>query len=33
MTNPAVIDAKGMKIPEGILDAMFTICIAMHDLE
>jgi malate synthase len=32
MTNPAVIDARGEEIPEGILDAMFTICIAMHDL-
>lgn len=32
MTNPAVIDANGEEIPEGILDAMFTICIAMHDL-
>tara|TARA_B100001094_G_C18172956_1_gene796249 strand:- start:1547 stop:2704 length:1158 start_codon:yes stop_codon:yes gene_type:complete len=32
MTNPAVIDASGEEIPEGILDAMFTICIAMHDL-
>jgi malate synthase len=32
MTNPAVIDASGGEIPEGILDAMFTICIAMHDL-
>ncbi|MDA9932483.1 malate synthase G [Gammaproteobacteria bacterium] len=32
MTNPAIIDASGEEIPEGILDAMFTICIAMHDL-
>ena len=32
MTNPALIDASGEEIPEGILDAMFTICIAMHDL-
>jgi malate synthase len=32
MTNPAVIDENGEEIPEGILDAMFTICIAMHDL-
>ena len=33
MTNPAVLDIKGNEIPEGILDAMFTICIAKHDLE
>ena len=33
MTNPAVIDKDGSEIPEGILDAMFTICIAKHDLQ
>jgi len=33
MTNPAVIDKEGSEIPEGILDAMFTICIAKHDLQ
>jgi malate synthase len=32
MTNSAVLDTEGREIPEGILDAMFTICIAMHDL-
>jgi len=32
MTNPAILDQNGDEIPEGILDAMFTICIAMHDL-
>ena len=32
MTNPAVLDKEGGEIPEGILDAMFTICIAKHDL-
>ena len=32
MTNPAVLDKEGSEIPEGILDAMFTICIAKHDL-
>ena len=32
MTIPAVLDQNGYEVPEGILDAMFTICIAMHDL-
>ena len=32
MTNPGVLDAAGNEVPEGIIDAMFTICIAMHDL-
>ena len=32
MTNPSVLDAQGNEVPEGIIDAMFTICIAMHDL-
>ena len=32
MTNPAVLDTNGDEVPEGILDAMFTICIAKHDL-
>ena len=32
MTSPAVVDANGDEVPEGILDAMFTICIAKHDL-
>ena len=32
MTNPGVLDAQGNEVPEGIIDAMFTICIAMHDL-
>jgi malate synthase len=32
MTNPAVLDSNGDEVPEGIIDAMFTICIAMHDL-
>jgi malate synthase len=32
MTNPAILDQDGNEVPEGILDAMFTICIAMHDL-
>ena len=33
MTNPAVLDKDGNEIPEGILDAMFTICVSKHDLE
>ena len=32
MTNPAILDQHGQEVPEGILDAMFTICIALHDL-
>ena len=32
MTSPAILDQHGQEVPEGILDAMFTICIAMHDL-
>ena len=32
MTNPGVLDSAGNEVPEGIIDAMFTICIAMHDL-
>ena len=32
MTNPAILDVDGNEVPEGIMDAMFTICIAMHDL-
>ena len=33
MTNPAILDKDDNEVPEGILDAMFTICIAMHDLK
>ncbi|OUV77369.1 MAG: malate synthase G, partial [Rickettsiales bacterium TMED131] len=32
MTNPGVLDSQGNEVPEGIIDAMFTICIAMYDL-
>ena len=34
MTNPAILySSEDKEIPEGIMDAMFTICIAMHDLK
>ncbi|MGB6105076.1 MAG: malate synthase G [Pusillimonas sp.] len=32
MTNPAILDQEGREVPEGILDAVFTSLIAMHDL-
>ena len=32
MTNEAILDAQGDEVPEGILDALFTSLIAMHDL-
>ena len=31
MTNPAIIDASGFEAPEGIMDAMITALIALHD--
>jgi malate synthase len=33
MTNPAVLLADGSEAPEGILDAVFTSAIGMHDLK
>ena len=32
MTNPAIVDAAGEEIFEGIMDGMFTAMIALHDL-
>jgi malate synthase len=33
MTNPAIIDGNGNEIFEGILDAVVTVTIALHDLK
>ena len=33
MTNPAILDKNGREAPEGILDAMISSMIAMHDLQ
>ncbi len=33
MTNPAIVDGQGTEIPEGLLDALCTTMIAMHDLK
>ena len=33
MSNPAVLDRDGNEVPEGILDAMFTSAIALHDIK
>jgi len=33
MTTPAILDRDGNEIGEGLMDAMFTTAIAMHDLD
>ncbi len=33
MTNPTVFDAEGREIGEGIMDALVTVMIALHDLQ
>ena len=33
MTNPAILDKNGLEVPEGIMDAMITSMIAIHDLK
>jgi len=33
MTNPAILDRDGLEVGEGLMDAMCTIMIAIHDLE
>ncbi|WP_445811303.1 malate synthase G, partial [Yoonia sp.] len=33
MTNPAIIDADGAEVFEGLMDAMITTLIALHDLK
>lgn len=32
MTNPAILDRDGKEVPEGIMDAMVTALIALHDI-
>ncbi|MGY6549001.1 MAG: malate synthase G [Roseinatronobacter sp.] len=33
MTNPAILDADGQEIFEGLMDAMMTVTAALHDLK
>ncbi len=33
MTNPAIVDGKGDEVFEGLMDAMITVLIALHDLK
>jgi len=32
MTNPAILDRDGAQVPEGVMDAMMTALIALHDI-
>jgi len=32
MTKPAILDAEGQEVFEGLMDALITVAIAMHDL-
>ncbi len=32
MTNPAILDRDGLEVPEGLMDAMITALIALHDI-
>ena len=33
MTNPAIVLEDGSEVPEGLMDAMITVLIALHDLK
>ncbi|MCY1128563.1 malate synthase G [Frigidibacter sp. RF13] len=33
MTNPAILLPDGTEVPEGLMDAMITVTIALHDLQ
>ncbi|PYE85652.1 malate synthase G [Pseudoroseicyclus aestuarii] len=33
MTNPAILDQDDREVPEGLIDAVVTVLIAMHDLQ
>lgn len=33
MTNPAILDAEGNEVPEGIMDGVITSLISLHDLK
>jgi malate synthase len=33
MTNPAILDRDGLEVGDGLMDAMCTVAIAIHDLE
>ena len=33
MTNPAILDKEGNEVPEGIMDAMMTTLISLHDMK